>query len=416
MPSFTRSLIRRNRRARKTLGVESLEGRRVLAGNVAAQLVGSTLLLTGDSLGNAVVVASVPGGRMAVLSDGSTKINGSADPFVTSRPVVSIIANLDGGDDGISFSNSAEGVAAQLAVLGIVPPPFDVAGLQNEINLVANGVTRFVLPGNLVVTTASGTDLVSLIGSVGGSVAVNLGSAPTGEGNGNAFFVGGLELDYASRIGGALSVVGGGQQDFASLAGTEVAGGVAVALGGGDNELDLYESSIGSLAYTGGSGIDYIDAYDLRVRYGVSIVTGAGEDEVYLHEHDGGPQTVVGGSILVNTGADGDYVEISTAVRGLLSIATGPGDDEAQIYESAIGLNAVVDTGAGDDRVSIDLAQFRYSLFVYLGPGNDDMEITNTTAFAAFLYGGPGFNLLAIDPASRAGIRRLFTNRLQLVI
>lgn len=419
MPSYKRSLTRRNRSARQSLGMESLERRTVLAGNVTAQLLGPTLLLTGDSLGNAVVVASVAGGKFAVVSDGSTTINGSTEPFVTTKSVRNIVANLGAGNDGISFSNTAQGVADQLAELGIDPPPFDVKGLQSDIDAVAAGATRFVLPGSLTITTASGTDLVSIIGSVGGSVAVNLGSAPTGPESGNALFIGGSIPAhassvngsmpvYASSIGGALSVVGGAQTDFVALANTMVAGGVSVALGGGANDCELSESSVGSLTYTGGSGADTIDAFDVRVRYGVSIVTGAGEDDVYLHEH-GGPQTVVGGSLVVDTGAGRDYVEISAAVSGVLSLVTGSGDDEVRIYETSVGLNAVIDTGAGNDEASIRLSRIRYSLIAAMGVGNDDLEIESTTAFAGFLYGGPGRNQLTIDPASRTGIRRLYS-------
>lgn len=414
MPSYTRSVPRRTRSLRRPLGVESLERRMVLAGNVTAQLMGATLMLAGDPLGNAVVVASVAGGKLAVVSDGTTTINGSPNPFVTPRPVRSIVANLGAGNDGISFSNSAQGVADQLAELGIDPPPFDVKDLQSGIDKVAAGAERFVLPGSLTVTTASGTDLVSIIGSVGGSVAVNLGSAPTGPESGNALAIGGLLPAYASRIGGALTVVGGGQSDFVELAGMTVAGGVTASLGGGTNDLVLTESSIGSLAYTGGSGEDFIDAFDLRVRYGVSVVTGAGADEVYLHEH-GGPQTVVGGSIVVDTGADGDDVAISAAVSGVLSLVTGTGDDELRVYETSVGLNAVIDTGAGNDRAEIGLCRIRYNLIVFMGAGNDDLEIDATTAFAGFLYGGPGRNLSDIDPASRTGIRRLFSYQFQAI-
>lgn len=415
MPSTTRSLVRRhrNRPVSRALHVEALERREVLAGNVTAQLVGSTLLLTGDALGNEVVVASVTGGRIAVLGENTT-INGSTDPFVTTKPVVSIIANLNGGNDGIGFGNSAQGFADQLSELGI-DPIFDINTLQAAIDAVAAGATRFVLPRSLVITTDGGSDVVGIIGTIGGSVTANLGSAPTGPESGNALMIGGFDADYASRVGGALSIVGGAQRDGVNIVGTTVAGAVAVALGNGENFLGLEDTSIGSLAYTGGSAAEEVDAADLRVRYGVSIVTGAGQDTVYLHEHGGGPQTVVGGSIAINTGADGDYVEISSAVRGALAVNTGAGADQVLIYETAVGLDAAVDTGAGADLVRIELTRIRYALVVALGIGDDDMEITDTTALAAYLYGGTGTNELAIDTASRAGIRRLLYTQFQTV-
>jgi len=414
MRSFTPSLLRRNRSARRALRVEALERRDLLAGNVTAQLVGSTLLLTGDALGNELVVASVTGGRIAVIGN-TTTVNGSTSPFVTSRPVVSIVANLNGGNDGIGFGNNAQGFADQLVELGIMPPPDPVIdALQDAIDAVADGATRFSLPGSLAITTDGGSDVVSIIGTIGGSVTANLGSAPTGTMNGNALMIGGFHAGSVSSVGGGVSIVGGGQRDGVEIVGTSVGGGVAVALGNGDNFLGMFESSVGSLSYTGGSASDEVDTADLRVRYGVSVVTGAGDDDVFLHDH-GGPQTIVGGSIVVNTGAGADYVEIASAVRGALSLATGAGDDEVRIYETSVGLNAVINTDGGDDSVAIELTQVRYNLLVALGAGNDELAITATSAFAAFLYGGPGSNTLDIDDASRTGIRRLFFWQFQMV-
>lgn len=414
MRSFTRSFLRRNRSARRTLHVEPLERREVLAGNVTAQLVGSTLLLTGDALGNELVVASVMGGAIAVIGNDTT-VNGSTSPFVTSGRVVSIIANLNGGNDGIGFGNTAQGFADQLAELGVTPPPDPVIdALQDAIDGVANGVISFSVPGSLVITTDGGSDVVGIIGTVGGSVAANLGSAPTGSMSGNALMIGGSHAAYASRVGGGVSIVGGAQRDGVEITGTTVGGGVAAALGNGDNFLGIYESSIASLAYTGGSAYDEVDTADLRVRYGVSVVTGAGDDEVYLHDH-GGPQTSVGGSIAVNTGAGADYVEIASAVRGALSLATGTGADEVRIYETSVGLNAAINTDGGDDSVAIELTQVRSNLVVALGAGNDELTIADTSAFAAFLYGGPGSNTLDIDDFSRTSIRRLFVRQFQTV-
>ncbi|NBW96705.1 MAG: hypothetical protein EBR28_08220, partial [Planctomycetia bacterium] len=75
-----------------------------------AELVGSTLRLTGDSMGNEVVVASAAGGKIAVIGLDTT-INGSSGSFLTNKPVTSIIANLNGGNDAIGFSNSAQNYA-----------------------------------------------------------------------------------------------------------------------------------------------------------------------------------------------------------------------------------------------------------------------------------------------------------------
>ena len=401
------------RAARRTLQVESLERRDLLAimgGNVTAQLVGSTLLLTGDAQSNQLAVASVTGGRIAVLGNNTT-VNGSTDPFVTSRPVVSIIANLNGGDDLIGFGNTADGFADQLNSFN-AGDPFNPPTLQAAINAVADGATTFSIPGGLTITGGTGDDAIGVIGNVGGSVAVNLGPSSK---DGNGFAIGGDNVAYASRVGGVVSVVGGAQSDLVGIVRTTVVGGIATALGNGANGLYLSESTAASLAYTGGSGEDDVDVADARFRYGVSVATGGGDDEIYLHEH-GGPRTIVGGGMVVDAGTGDDYVEISSGVSGGLTVATGAGDDEVDIYETDVGLSAAVDTLGGDDQVRISDTRVRFSLLVALGAGNDRLELSDVGAFAAFLYGGPGTNELDVDAASRAAIRRLFYAQFQTVV
>ena len=113
---------RRRVASRSPLLLERLERRLPLAGNVTAQLVGSTLVLTGDAAGNELVVASAAGGRLAVFGNATT-INGASttpNPFVTTRAVTSVVANLNAGNDVIGFGNDAEQRAdgQHLAVIG----------------------------------------------------------------------------------------------------------------------------------------------------------------------------------------------------------------------------------------------------------------------------------------------------------
>jgi hypothetical protein len=419
MLSFARSRTPRSRPASRPLHVEALERRELLyapVGNVTAQLVGSTLLLTGDSLGNQLMVASVSGGKVAVLGVNlGTTINGATNPFVTSRPVTSIIANLNGGDDQIGFGNSAGAFADQLDELGIDPPPFDAGVLQTAINAVAAGATTFTLPGSLSITTAGGNDQIGILGTIGGSVAANLGSAQTGPGIGNGLFLGGLP--DGSRVGGGVSIVGGAQADGVLIVGATIGGGVSAALGAaqadGENELFILKSSMASVAYTGGTGTDAVIAQNSGIRNGVSIVTGAGSDSVVLNTVGPQPMTV-GGSVAIDTGADFDYLEFIASVRGAVSVVTGGGDDQVKFDQASVGLNAAIDTGVGNDRVEIEASQFRYNLLVSLGAGDDTLRLLTTSAFAAYLYGGPGTNGLDIDRPSMLGIRWLYDTQFVL--
>lgn len=438
MPSLSKSVRSRKSRSSRnsTLRLESLESRLPLAGNVTAQLSGSTLLLTGDALDNQLMVATAPGGKMAVVGAPGTTINGSANPFVTTRAVSNIIANLNGGSDAIGFSNNATSLANQLTSLGVTVP-FNPATLQAAIDLVAPGVTTFSLPGGLTVTTGDGDDAVGIVGNVGGSVVANLGSAIAGSKQGNALGIGD-PAGGASRVGGVVSVVGGAQKDSVGLVGTTVGGGVALALGNGENSAFVNGdgATIGSFAYTGGTASDYVYLVNkLTVKNSISVFTGnQGEDEIGLYA----PMTV-GGSVILNTGtgADYDYLDLAGDIRGDLSVTTGAGNDEIYVSSSKIGLglainsgagndliefgsstvglNTVVDAGAGNDRVVSGNLTTRYNLFVYLGAGNDELTLNNARALAAFLYGGTGTNSLTTNAATRAGVRTLRSFQFQTV-
>lgn len=399
---FTQSHpLRRRTPARRPLRVEALERRELMAGDITARLAGSTLVLTGDSLGNQLLVTSVSGGQIAVLG-GDTTVNGSTSPFITGRPVTSIVASLNGGDDVIGFGNSAQGFADQLIGMGVSPP--DVVELQDEIDSVANGTTTFSLPGSLTITTAAGADAIAIIGVVGGSVTATLGSAPTG-GNGNRLTIGGTNPAYASRVGGAMSIVGGGQRDVVEFLTTAVGGAVVAALGNGENYLGMRDTSIASLTYTGGTGVDGVSSPRLRVRNGVSIVTGAGADSVFVGAGGDGLASV-GRSVVINTGSGDDFASVAGDVNGAVSVITGQGNDQVGVYSASVGLDTVINTGTGNDAVDIVGFQGRFNLVVSLGAGNDRVLLADiTTTLAACLYGGPGTNALTYYEEVPAGIR-----------
>lgn len=453
---------RRTRRAAGALlHLESLEHRLPLAGNVTAEVTGFTLRLTGDNLANGVVVASAVGGRIAVLGINTT-INGAATAFVTDRAVTAIIANLDDGDDAIGFCNSAQQYATSrlfvpmmLSASGDVPsPPFDVAALQRAIDKIAGGVTKFSIRGSLTVTTGGGDDAVGIAGDVGGSVAVDLGAA----GVGNGLLIG-SEFP-AGRVRGSVTVAGGGQTDIVAIGNVSITGGVSAALGDGSNWIIVTAapaSTIGSFDYTGGTDTDFVGLLgNVTVRNDVSILTGAqGQDEV---QFEGGVK--VRGSVVVNTGTGNgdDTVTLAGDIRGSLSVTTGGGKDTVcvsssvgwtttdgndpvptfyggasstigadvtidtgegndliSIGASRVGRNATIDAGAGNDRIRLENTRVRRNVLVRLGAGDDVLENRSARASAFLLYGGSGANSLSSDTATRAFNRRLNHQQFQTV-
>lgn len=453
------------RAVRSPMRLERLEQRLPLAGNVSAELTGSTLHLAGDNLANDVMVASAAGGRIAILGIDTT-INGGPAAFVTTKAVTSIVATFNGGDDAVGFGNSAADYAWQrlFTMLAFAPEavwfgeqappaPFDVAALQATIDEVAGGVTTFSIPGSLKVVTGDGNDSAGISGSVGGRLVVRLGTADIGNG-----LLIGSELT-PSRIGGGVIVRGGDVNDLFAIGNVTAAGTVSAALGDGMNwmvvggEADT-PAIIDAISYTGGVGMDIVGlSGDVTIRNDVRISTGVrGEDSVDFVPSDAGSTVKVRGNVVVHTGTgnDGDTVGLVGDIQGDVSVTTGGGQDTVSMSSfvswvstdggnpvptvdsagpSAIGRDLTINTGGGRDLISIgtstvgrnvwlgagtghdsvriDGMQVRRNLSIHLGTGNDSLDIANLRAFAAFFYGGSGTNSLFTDTATRAASRTL---------
>jgi large repetitive protein len=96
------------RRATRRLFVESLESRRVLAGNVSAALSGYHLLITGDNLANEIDIAAhatIPG-RVVVTPAAGTTLNNLTLPL-TFPSFGDIRITMNGGDDNVDFLGDA---------------------------------------------------------------------------------------------------------------------------------------------------------------------------------------------------------------------------------------------------------------------------------------------------------------------
>jgi hypothetical protein len=90
------------RRTFRSLGLESLEARRVMAGNVTAAVVGGDLVITGDGAANEVRIHQVLG-RLVVEGLNGTKINGgNKDKFGANTDVR---VDLNGGLDKLTVDH-----------------------------------------------------------------------------------------------------------------------------------------------------------------------------------------------------------------------------------------------------------------------------------------------------------------------
>src|SRR5438093_9588622 len=103
--------LRRTRRPNRRLGLELLESRRVLAGNVHAFVSGGNLHLDGDSQANEILIEqSAPKSFTITSRDGTTTINGQAGPLTFNRVSKNVFITLKGGDD-VAELDGADGGA-----------------------------------------------------------------------------------------------------------------------------------------------------------------------------------------------------------------------------------------------------------------------------------------------------------------
>lgn len=421
-------------------------------------MVGSKLFLTGDNLDNNVAVLALGAARFAVVGVGTT-VNGGPGVFVTPRPVAHLSANLNGGDDVLALANNAQALfdlADQLAIDLEAELGVDAAALQLLIDAATN-VEDFSLSGSLTVAAGAGDDVVAVIGDIGGSVVVSLGTAS--EMGGNAFAMDGQSLagsrgtvggsvsvvgdsqadlvllentqvrgsvssslgnglnDFGMRsslVGGGVAVAGGANNDFVDLALSTITGHVAVALGNGDiNSLTLGSGvteaermRLGSLSVTSGSGQDqFIGAF--TAQRGVQIWTGAGADSVTLAGQVTGP-TMIGGGLTIDTGAGDDLVTLQANIAHSMVVSLGTGDDQFEGLVLTIGLNATIDAGDGNDGILIAQSTVGYFLYVFLGAGNDKLIVLESDARAAYLFGGLGVDELDVDAQTLAAVDFLF--------
>jgi hypothetical protein len=181
-----------------------------------------------------------------------------------------------------------------------------------------------------------------------------------------------------------------------------------------------------------GEGDDLVAVHDAQFRRGLTINTGTGADEVRIgaaedadpvdpaEEVESDANVHVRGSLLINTGEDGDTVNVASAsVGGLLTIATDGGDDTVSLGAEAAS-EAAAAVGAGEDAtlhaklgVSVLLGEgvdaviandvaTRGVLAVGGGDGADSVEISDSTASVLGIRGGDGD---AIDRVALSGLK-----------
>ncbi|MFM7071054.1 MAG: hypothetical protein ACKO38_04575, partial [Planctomycetota bacterium] len=187
------------------------------------------------------------------------------------------------------------------------------------------------------------------------------------------------------------------------------------AVGDATNAVSLVRTSTGDVAITGGSGADTILAERVTTRQGVSVWTGGANDGVTIRGDQGGRSTI-GGSLTIDTGAGNDAVSLTlTNIAQSLAVVLGEGADSFASDRVNISFNATIDAGSGADTLTMRDTVIRYFLYAFLGDGDDTVSIATSDALAASLFGGLGTqDRLTVDAATRAAVDTFFSKEFEL--
>ena len=270
---------RRVRSAR--LVVESLESRCTPAGQVAAVLSGTTLVITGDALDNAIQVEDGSGG---VLVSGlwGTLINGS--PSVTFSDVGSLRIQMNQGNDVVYLGGLTYGltIAGSLTV--------DLGAGDDQLTIYDTDVG-----GSTIIRARAGDDVVAVNGgnTFNGSVIVHL---EQGQDN--------FATSDTNTFNRALRILGGAGSDAIFLQDNFTVNGTLEIQGGAGDENILVGNLPGNwvrkLVVNTAAGNDFVQMSDLQVQTSATVLLGVGDDELQVINSTFGSAYFDGGPHLTN--------------------------------------------------------------------------------------------------------------------
>jgi hypothetical protein len=270
----------------------------------------------------------------------------------------------DGASNGVRIRQSGD----NLEVVGTL-----LAGTATTINgdatFTASGVTN-----GLVATLGNGNDVIRLAND-NGPVTI-AGTIVVSTGNGNDRVTGSLK-NNASEV---------------------------FHLGPGADRISLNNSTLGNLAINGDPLLNANGSSDevlltrVRTSGAAAIRTGGGSDRV---EIDGASSFPL--SLTIATGDGSDQIEIEgttdvpVQVGNALTIETGRGNDEVRLRDVNVnGVLTIVNLD-GESKVELERVKATDGLFAWLGAGDDELRIRNSSSARAGLVGGLGSDTLTLE-------------------
>lgn len=378
----------------RKLGIEGLEQRQMLAGNVSAGLdVSGNLVLNGDLESNHVVVTKgffpnqlvVSGGRSVSDNPNSaTLINGQATPLTFSTSG-GLVLNMERGDDRVLLTN-----------VGLI--------------------------GNLIGTLGGGDDLLALQSSSQGPVSftLNNGNSPQfGKASVSGFVnVQGHNGDdtfvlYDATISGNLTMRGGDGRDLFNFTGTThknsvVGGSVQLLPGGGNDTINIFRMAVGnSFRVDDGwaASLTRVTLNSLRVNFDILMNLSIRRDVVRLMGEDAGSNRFQARNVTINTGDGIDSVSVWRGVMVNLTVSTGAGSEVdganpgVRLNVLAINTQLFLDTGSGNDDAYLGNINVK-TLRVNMESGSDRVRANFIDAADAIYSMAGGADFVSLQDSS----------------
>ena len=408
--------------------------------------------MLGDSKANQIAIESTGGGGLQISSlDGTTKINGSTNPFTANGVTVGVYIFLD-KETMCCRSASAERHPRCLQPFRAVTTNIP----QNLLVVTGNGNDTVTIENTAIGGRAAailggiGTDVFT-VGSPATGIPVTVGSNLLVEGGfGNSTIA-----VFDANITGNLTLVGNGSNDHIQVGYDEGLGLIGdesetghVNVGGNltiDRLAQFVRISIrrigrfatiaescdpssigfaGCYTFTGGwnfgwifgsllncglensvSGGEHVAVADVDVTGNLSITTGSGTDEIlvcaaHTPATDSNPlinlvfgPVSVGGNLQVKAGAGNDTVLlVEVTVTGNTQLDTVAGNDDIGVLDSSTFTgDFTIHAGRGDDSIVLSTDSFTTSVTIYGGKGIDTVGLADSLFQGTVtINGGPG--------------------------
>jgi hypothetical protein len=175
-------------------------------------------------------------------------------------------------------------------------------------------------------------------------------------------------------------------------------------LGPGGDRVGLGNSTLGELVINGdplsadNGSSDEVKLARVRTSSAAIIRTGGGSDRVEIDGASSFPLTLT-----IATGDGSDRVEIEgtadapVQVGSALTIETGRGNDEVLLRDVKVNGVLTITNLDGESKVELERVQATDGLFAWLGAGDDELRIRNSSSARAAFGGGLGSDTLTLE-------------------